>query len=159
MIFTPRRPGSRAACATVRTGLTAGLAVVLVTGAAAPAAAAAPSLGQRAVTEAARHRGAPYEYGAAGPTRFDCSGLTQYVYGRLGRRLPRTTDQQYAALAHVARGNQAPGDLLFMQGSGGSLTHVGIYAGNNQWWVAPKTGDVVKLQTLYSTGYVVGRVG
>lgn len=151
----PTRPPTRAAVTAVLA-----LAVVLVTGGAAPAsAAAAPTLGQRAVTEAARHQGAPYEYGAAGPTRFDCSGLTQYVFSRLGKQLPRSTGQQYGAIAHVAKAHQLPGDLLFMQGSRGSLTHVGIYAGNNQWWVAPKTGDVVKLQTLYSSSYVVGRVG
>ena len=124
---------------------------------AAPAQAAG-SLGQRAVSEAAKHRGQPYQYGAAGPTRFDCSGFTLYVFGRLGRSLPRSSSQQYAATKHLAAADKAPGDLLFMRNSGG-ITHVGIYAGNNSWWVAPKAGDVVKLQKLYSTNYVVGRVG
>ena len=122
-------------------------------------AAASSSLGQQAVSEAARHQGKPYQYGAAGPTRFDCSGLAQFVYGRLGKQLPRTTWAQHAATIPVAKADRAPGDLLFMQSSSGSITHVGIYAGSNRWWVAPKTGDVVKLQTLYSTSYTVGRVG
>ena len=125
---------------------------------AAPAQAAS-SLGQRAVTEAAKHKGQAYEYGAAGPTRFDCSGFTLYVFGRLGRSLPHSSSQQYADTRHLAAADKIPGDLVFMRNNSGGITHVGIYAGNNSWWVAPKTGDVVKLQKLYSTNYVVGRVG
>lgn len=141
------------------TALLSTLTVLGGLGVTAGPAAAAPSLGQRAVAEAASHQGKPYRYGAAGPTRFDCSGLTQYVFGRLGRHLPRHTSAQYAATSRVAQADRAPGDLLFMWSSDGSISHVGIYAGGNRWWVAPKTGDVVKLQTLYSNRYVVGRVG
>src|SRR5205823_2597228 len=43
---------------------------------------AASSLASRVLQEAARHRGAPYQYGAAGPNTFDCSGFTMYVFGR-----------------------------------------------------------------------------
>ncbi|MDP9183913.1 MAG: NlpC/P60 family protein, partial [Actinomycetota bacterium] len=42
----------------------------------------------RLMNEAARHKGQPYVYGAAGPTRFDCSGFTLYVFSRFGKRLP-----------------------------------------------------------------------
>ena len=136
--------------------LLAVLAPVLITSA--TPASAAPTLGQKAVYEAARHRGQLYQYGAAGPTRFDCSGFTLYVYGRFGKRLPHSTNQQYAVTTHIAKASKAVGDLVFMRTSSGTLSHVGIYAGSNKWWVAPKTGDVVKLQTLYSSNYVVGRV-
>ncbi len=126
---------------------------------AAPADAA--TFGQRVVSEASRHQGKPYVYGATGPSRFDCSGFTLYVFSRFGKRLPHNSTQQYTApgVHHVAKANKAQGDLVFMKSSTGRITHVGIYAGSNRWWVAPKSGDRVKLQTLYSSNYVVARVG
>ena len=33
--------------------------------------------------------GKPYEYGAAGPDAFDCSGFVQYVYASMDIELPR----------------------------------------------------------------------
>ncbi len=122
--------------------------------------ASAATVGQQAVREASRHQGQPYVYGAAGPTKFDCSGYTMYVWGRLGKRLPHSSSQQYSssAVRHISKSSKAVGDLIFMESSSGHITHVGIYAGGNKWWVAPKSGDHVKLQTLYSSSYVVARV-
>ena len=130
--------------------------VVVVT--AKPADAA--TLGQQAVSEASRHQGQPYVYGAAGPTRFDCSGFTMYVYGRLGKHLPHNSAQQYgsSAVFHVAKASKATGDLLFMKNSSGRITHVGIYAGSNQMWAATQTGDVVRQQSLAGRTVVFGRV-
>jgi cell wall-associated NlpC family hydrolase len=126
--------------------------------AALPADAGTP--GQQAVREASRHQGQPYVYGAAGPTKFDCSGFTLYVWSRMGKRLPHNSTQQYnsSAVRHISRSSRAAGDLVFMKNSSGRITHVGIYAGSNRWWVAPKSGDHVKLQTLYSSNYVVARL-
>ena len=123
------------------------------------APASAYALGDKAVTIAAAQKGDPYVYGAAGPSSFDCSGLTKYVYGKLGKYLPHSSKAQYSTtyVTRLSRSSKAPGDLIFMH-SNGSIYHVGIYAGSGRWWVAPKTGDVVKLQTLYSTSYYVGRV-
>ncbi len=135
-------------------------AALTSTGVVTAAPAEATTFGQRVVQEAARHQGKPYVYGAVGPTRFDCSGFTLYVFSRFGKRLPHNSAQQYTApgVHHVARANRALGDLIFMKSSTGRITHVGIYAGSNRWWVAPKSGDRVKLQTLYSSNYVVARL-
>jgi cell wall-associated NlpC family hydrolase len=114
-------------------------------------------IGQRAVTEASRHQGAPYQYGAAGPTRFDCSGLTRYVWGRLGKSLPHNSGQQYSVVRHIAKANKKVGDLIFIYGSSG-IYHVGIYAGNGYFWHAPHTGDVVKKAQIFTSSYYVGRV-
>jgi cell wall-associated NlpC family hydrolase len=129
-------------------------------GIAAAAPAGAATVGQQAVREASRHQGQPYVYGAAGPTKFDCSGYTMYVWGRLGKRLPHNSSQQYTsgAVRHIAKTSKAVGDLIFMKNSSGRISHVGIYAGSNTWWVAPKSGDRVKHQTLYSSNYLVARV-
>jgi cell wall-associated NlpC family hydrolase len=113
--------------------------------------------GAKAVRLASLQAGKPYRYGAAGPRSFDCSGFVQYVYKKLGKTLPRTTGQQYAATARLPRGSQRPGDLIFF-GRPGAIYHAGIYAGGGKIWVAPKTGDVVKLQRIWSPSYLVGRV-
>ena len=63
----------------------------------------------RAMKVALAQRGDPYRYGAAGPNAFDCSGLTKFSYGRAGRSIPRTTDQQKAGLRSVVEGRQAQG--------------------------------------------------
>jgi cell wall-associated NlpC family hydrolase len=152
------RPSTRR---TARTSVAAlGLAAAVFGGgvvAAAPAQAAVP-LGQKVVAEAKTHKGKPYVYGATGPSKFDCSGFTKYVFSRFGKKLPRTAAAQYDATRHIARNAKQAGDLIFMRSSSGSITHVGIYAGSGAWWVAPKAGDRVKLQNLYSSNYSVGRV-
>lgn len=147
-----------------------GAPAVVATPAAGPAAVApaverasrggarSPSLGAAAVTEAARHRGKPYVYGAAGPASFDCSGFIQYVYGRLGVVLPHNAAAQYASLPKVAKGDVAVGDLVFVR-TGGRISHVGIYAGDNTMWVARRTGTTVTQQTLWTQDFLVARVG
>ena len=137
--------------------LTALLGSLLVGTTAAPASAAT-TLGEKAVAEAKRHLGKPYSYGATGPSRFDCSGFTLYVFSRFGKSLPHNAAQQYSKIHKVAKTQKRTGDLLFMKSSSGRITHVGIYNGSGKWYVAPKSGDVVKLQSLYSSNYVVGRV-
>jgi cell wall-associated NlpC family hydrolase len=134
--------------------LTAGFTAV---GSAAPAEAAT-AFQKRVVAEASHHRGAAYKDGAAGPTRFDCSGFTMYVFSRFGKRLPHSSAAQYNAVHHVAKSKLAPGDLVFFRSSSGRINHVGIYAGAGKMWHAPKPGSVVKLAPLYSANYVVGRV-
>ncbi len=117
----------------------------------------AGSLGLRAVYLAAQQAGKPYVYGAEGPYAFDCSGLVQYVFKQLGRSLPRTAEAQYEATTRVSQYNKQPGDLIFF-GTPGNIYHMGIYAGDGKMWVAPKSGDVVKLEAIWTTSYSVGRV-
>lgn len=49
----------------------------------------------KALKIAASKKGAPYRWGATGPSRFDCSGLTLYSFKKAGKKLPRTAQQQY----------------------------------------------------------------
>lgn len=140
--------------------LLSGLVLLLTGLAVAAPAEAATTLGQRAVTEAARHYQAPYRYGAVGPTRFDCSGFTMYVFQRLGRSLPHSSASQYNAsgVRHISRASLALGDLVFTIRDG-RIRHVGIYAGSNTMWAATQTGDVVRKQSLSGRTLVFGRVG
>jgi cell wall-associated NlpC family hydrolase len=135
-------------------GLLGGAATV---GAAPAQAAVSATVANRVLSFAASRRGAPYKYGAAGPTRFDCSGLTKWAYARAGKTLPRTAAQQYGATIRVSRANARRGDLIFFM-SGGRPYHMGVYAGSGKLWHAPKTGDVVKLSTIWSSAVTFGRV-
>ena len=121
--------------------------------AAPPRRASGSSLANRALQLAAAQRGKPYVYGATGPRAFDCSGLTQYVFSRLGPRLPRTTYQQYA-VTKIPRSQLRPGDLVFTP----DLGHVGIYAGYGSMWNAPRAGAPVRLQRVWYNGFLAGRV-
>lgn len=124
-----------------------------------PSSSSSSSFGARAVDEAAQQEGKPYAYGATGPGSFDCSGFVQYVYGQLGVDLPRTSGEQYAASQKVSQADRRPGDLIAMRSDSGRVTHVGVYAGDDSWWVARRSGTTVTRQQLYSTNYSVGRVG
>jgi cell wall-associated NlpC family hydrolase len=121
-------------------------------------AADATTPGSAAVQEASRHNGQPYHYGSTGPTRFDCSGFTLYVFSRFGKHLPHSSSAQYNAVRHVPKSSKQVGDLVFFRSSSGSINHVGIYAGNGKMWDAPKSGDHVRLRAMYSSNYVVGRI-
>jgi cell wall-associated NlpC family hydrolase len=116
------------------------------------------TFGTKVVQEAARHAGAPYQWGATGPTRFDCSGYTRYVFSRFGKTLPHNSAQQYSTVHHISKSSMRVGDLLFFYSSSG-IHHVGIYAGNGYMWHEPKSGDVVRKARIYSSSYYVGRVG
>ncbi|MDX3246329.1 MULTISPECIES: C40 family peptidase [unclassified Streptomyces] len=128
---------------------------VVVPGLAPDASAATPAT--KALQIAASKKGAPYKYGATGPKRFDCSGLTLYSYKKAGKTLPRTAAQQYNKTKHISASSRKAGDLVFFH-SGSNVYHVGIYAGNGKIWHSPKTGDVVKLQKIWSKSVWYGRV-
>ncbi|MFD3512972.1 C40 family peptidase [Streptomyces sp. NPDC058657] len=143
--------------ATTASALT--LAVVggsmLVPGSASEAQAATHAT--KALQIAASKRGAPYKYGAAGPYRFDCSGLTLYSYKRVGKSLPRTAQAQYNKTRHISRSQRQRGDLVFFH-QGRRVYHVGIYAGGGKIWHSPKRNTVVRLERIWSKSVWYGRV-
>lgn len=92
--------------------------------------------------------GKPYVYGASGPSAFDCSGLTSYVYrNAINKTLPRTTYGQITLgkAVSVSTKKLKKGDLLFW-----GNYHVGIYIGGGKFVHAPAPGQSVKIQTLAS---------
>ena len=106
---------------------------------------AAPASGSAVVDTALAFQGVPYQWGGKSPDGFDCSGLVQYVFGRHGVDLPRVAKDQARAGVPVAVADLRPGDLVFF---GSPVDHGGISAGGNKMVVAPKTGDVVKVQAF-----------
>jgi len=112
----------------------------------------------KVLAEAFALRGRPYRYGASGPTSFDCSGFTRYVFGRaLGRVLVHSSATQYADSIKIAKSAIRPGDLVFYT-SGGRVYHVGIYAGAGLIWDSPHTGQTVRLEKIATSSWVAGRV-
>jgi cell wall-associated NlpC family hydrolase len=111
-----------------------------------------------AVAYAMAQVGDAYVYGASGPSAFDCSGFTRWVYARAGRHLPRTSSAQAGAARHVSASDRRPGDLVFFH-DGGGVYHVAIYAGSDSVWHAPRPGETVHREHLWTNAVSYGRVG
>lgn len=154
--FQARLASARAAAARFGgPGLPGGSAT---TGGAALPGGSAPTAQAAAAIAAARSvLGAPYVWGATGPSTFDCSGLTGWAYRQAGVSLPRTSREQWTAGRHVGLGQLAPGDLLFWAtdtADPATIHHVALYIGDGMMIAAPDTGDVVKIQAVYLDGYI-----
>jgi cell wall-associated NlpC family hydrolase len=124
---------------------------------AAPPAQAMTAYESSVLRQASLQKGKPYQYGAAGPSRFDCSGYTLYVFKKFGKTLPHSSSMQYSRVRHISKSYRRAGDLVFFKNSSGRIYHVGIYAGSNRIWHAPHSGSTVRLATIWTSSYVVGR--
>ncbi|MDQ3877163.1 MAG: NlpC/P60 family protein [Actinomycetota bacterium] len=127
------------------------IAVAPVNYAANPAPAANPSA-QVAVQAALSQVGKPYQWGAAGPNSYDCSGLTMWAWAHAGVSLPHSSAAQYSATARVPTSALQPGDLVFYYSP---IHHVAMYIGNGQMVEAPYTGSNVRV-VPFRTSDLVG---
>lgn len=117
-----------------------------------------PSRGDKVMRAVRAQAGDPYAWGGAGPNRFDCSGLTMYVYKRAtGERLPHSSSAQVGRTKRISRAAARPGDLVFFH-SGGGVYHVAIYAGRNTVWHAPGSGQHVTRAKIWTSSVFFGRV-
>src|SRR5262249_14491503 len=82
-----------------------------------------------AIAAAEREVGKAYHWGAAGPSSFDCSGLTMWAWRAAGVHLAHYTGAQYAATRHIPLAELQPGDLVFFYGD---VSHVGLYVGGGR---------------------------
>ena len=108
--------------------------------------------------------GKSYVWGAQGPSTFDCSGFTYYVFKNAANiTLPRVSQDQSSHGTYVSKSNLKVGDLVFFDTNGandGNVSHVGIYLGNNQFIHASSSkGKVVisEMSSYYSGAYVNAR--
>jgi LysM repeat protein len=105
--------------------------------------------------------GEPYQFAAAGPDRWDCSGLTKAAYAEIGISLPHYSGAQVYYGSAVDWSKQAikAGDLVFLESSVGSgiINHVGIAINATQWIQAPRTGEPVRVGAIPSVRVVAVR--
>ncbi|GGX62000.1 C40 family peptidase [Streptomyces fructofermentans] len=98
--------------------------------------------------------GSPYVYGASGPSSFDCSGLTSWAYAQAGVAIPRTSQAQANAGTRIYSQSQLQvGDLVIFYGD---QHHVGFYAGNGQVLHAPRSGTVVRYESINNMPFQFG---
>jgi cell wall-associated NlpC family hydrolase len=115
-----------------------------------PALPAPPAAGDTyaLVGTALTLRGAPYRNGGADPSGFDCSGFTQYVFGRYGVPLPRAVRDQFKEGRPVRTSDIAAGDLLFFTTTEPGASHVAIAVGSDEFVHAPSSAGVVRVERL-----------
>jgi cell wall-associated NlpC family hydrolase len=80
--------------------------------------------------------GTKYVWGATGPTKFDCSGFTQWIYRDAGINIPRVSRDQARVGDYVSYQNLRRGDMVFFdtkKHKKGIVTHVGIYLGDGNF--------------------------
>jgi len=109
-----------------------------------------------ALRYAVKQIGDNYVWGAAGPIRWDCSGLTMRAYEQAGVRLPHSSRAQFGYGRSVSRSSLLPGDLVFF---GSPISHVGIYIGKGQMVHAPRPGarvQIVKFGDFFGRKRYVG---
>ena len=107
---------------------------------------------QRAVNYAESQIGKPYQWGAAGPDSYDCSGLVMWAYAHVGVTLDHWTGYQWQEGARIATSAVRPGDLLFFAtdtSDPNTIHHVGIYIGSGQMVEAPYTGANVRISSAW----------
>jgi len=100
--------------------------------------------------------GKAYQYGAAGPNTYDCSGLTMASWAHAGVSLPHSAAQQWRVVSHLAKSQLQPGDLVFYYSD---IHHVAIYIGAGRIVHAPTWGqDVTTASLNLAPIYGYGRV-
>lgn len=97
------------------------------------------------INTALSKNGSRYVWGATGPSAFDCSGFTQWVFRQNGKSIGRTTGAQFAGGTRVS--SYQPGDLLFFN-TEGPISHVAIYIGNGQMIHAANSRSGVKIASV-----------
>lgn len=102
---------------------------------------AGDGVGVMALRAALTRQGAPYIWGAEGPSTFDCSGLMMWAYRQAGVQLPRGSWDQ-AKVGTAVFSGLLPGDLIALYSP---VSHIGMYVGNGLYLHAPQSGDVVKV--------------
>ena len=94
--------------------------------------------------------GDAYVYGAAGPSAFDCSGLTMVAWAQAGVGLPHSSSAQIGSGTHVSESQLQPGDLVFYYSP---ISHVGMYIGNGMIVNAENPSAGVKVAGVNSMPY------
>jgi cell wall-associated NlpC family hydrolase len=113
---------------------------------------------QKAAAYAKTLEGIPYVYGGTTKHGFDCSGLTQFVYRHEGKRIVRTSDEQFHQFQAESHSQAQPGDLVFFHNTSNLRSyvyHVGVFEGGHDMVAATHTGSDVQWQSYLWGGNTV----
>lgn len=119
----------------------------------------ASTVTRRLLREALNLRGVPYRNGGSAPDGFDCSGFTQWVFARVGVRLPRETRDQFQMGDSIRKGQQQAGDLIFFTTVARGASHVAISLGDDTFVHAPSSTGVVRIESLTQPYWAKRMVG
>ena len=112
------------------------------------------ALGEQIVALAKQYLGTPYVLGGNGPSSFDCSGFTKYIYAQFGYTLNRTATDQLQNGVSISRDELQPGDLVFFKyNTSKPVSHVGIYIGNGEFIHASTNRYMVQIDQMNSGHY------
>lgn len=129
----------------------------------------AKTLSDKVVAYARKFLGTPYKLGASGPSRFDCSGYTTYVFKHFGYEITPFTGAQFKEGRPVHGYSELQkGDLVFFgkRGSVRDIGHVGIVVsvdynrGSFRFIHASTSGGVIEsesTQSYYMMRYIGAR--
>ncbi|HKS43698.1 MAG TPA: NlpC/P60 family protein [Amycolatopsis sp.] len=118
-----------------------------------------PGAANTALQAALAKRGSDYQWAAAGPSEFDCSGLTMWAYKAAGISLPHSSRSQYTLGRPVSWDQMQPGDLVFFDDGSGNpsaIHHVGMYVGSGKMVDAPTEGELVDVRSAKGDGHFIG---
>src|SRR6266702_585599 len=98
--------------------------------------------------------GVRYRWGGNTPdSGLDCSGFVRYVFqDTLGMALPRRAEEMSRVGEKVRVSDLKPGDLVFFNTMRRTVSHVGIYIGDNKFVHSPSTGSTIRVDDMDS-GY------
>ncbi len=118
-----------------------------------PATSTSSALGDQIVALAKQYLGTPYVLGGNGPSSFDCSGFTKYIYAQFGYSLNRTATDQLQNGVSISRDELQSGDLVFFKyNTSKPVSHVGIYIGNGEFIHASTNRYMVQIDQM-NTGH------
>jgi cell wall-associated NlpC family hydrolase len=110
-----------------------------------PGPGSSDDLGGAALQFAYRQMGKSYQWAAAGPNTYDCSGLMLASWRSVGRSLPHSAAMQWNHVRHIPRDQLRAGDLVFYYRD---IHHVAMYAGDGRVIEAPRSGLRVSIRSM-----------
>jgi cell wall-associated NlpC family hydrolase len=110
-----------------------------------PGPESSDDLGDAALQFAYRQMGKSYQWAAAGPNTYDCSGLMLASWASVGRSLPHSAAMQWNRVRHIQREQLRAGDLVFYYRD---IHHVAMYAGGGRVIEAPRSGQRVSIRSM-----------
>ncbi len=107
---------------------------------------------RKLLATAKTYMGTRYRYGGTSRKGLDCSAFVQKVYKSHGKNLPRTSRSQATVGKRISKRNLIPGDLVFFK-KYKTISHVGIFLGNNKFIHASSGAKKVTISSLSKPYY------